>query len=135
MPSEVSIVGTDQGREPTVEELKRELAEAREHQAATNEILRVVQSSPRNVQPVFDAILQSAIRLCRGIQGTAVRFDGEFLHLAAHYGHTPEGLTALQNASPARLDQGLSTARAILTRSVVQIEDALDDPQYPQHIA
>jgi len=45
------------------------------------------------------------------------------VHLTAHFNHTPEGLKALQAATPARLDQGSVSGRAILTRSVVQIED------------
>jgi hypothetical protein len=48
----------------------RELAEAREQQAATSEILRVISSSPTDVQPVFDAIVRSAVRLCDGVIGS-----------------------------------------------------------------
>src|SRR5262249_61622808 len=62
MPSEVSIAGAHHDREPTVEELKRELAESREQQAATAEILRVISSSPTNLQRVFAEITASAAR-------------------------------------------------------------------------
>src|SRR5213594_2854695 len=60
----------------------RELAAAREQQAATSEILRVISSSPADVQPVFDTIVRSAVRLCDGVFGAVFRFDGDLLHLA-----------------------------------------------------
>jgi hypothetical protein len=50
----------------------RELAEAREQQAATSEILRVISSSPTDVRPVFDTIVRSAVRLCNGVIGAVL---------------------------------------------------------------
>src|SRR5215472_12322331 len=64
------------------EALRRE-QEAREQQAATSDILRVISNSPNDVQPVFDAIVASAVDLCHGVFSTAFRFDGERIHLAA----------------------------------------------------
>jgi hypothetical protein len=56
MASEVSTVGGDQ----SVDELRRELAEARDQQMVTREILRLISISPTDPQPVFDAIAQAA---------------------------------------------------------------------------
>jgi len=52
----------------------RELVEAQEQQAATAEILRVISSSPTDVQPVFDAIVANACRLCNGVFASATKF-------------------------------------------------------------
>src|SRR6185503_8602880 len=69
-----------------------DLTEALEQQTATSEILSVISQSPTDAQPVFDTIVQSAVRLCGGSYGTAHSFDGEMVHLAAHHNCTPEVL-------------------------------------------
>src|SRR5437667_232180 len=112
---------------------KRE-AEALEQQMATAEILRVISSSPTDVQPVFDTIARSAARLCDGLYGTAHRFDGELVHLTAHHNCAPEVLLALRQAFPMRPDRKMMSGRAILTRAVVHVEDVLADPEYAQHV-
>jgi signal transduction histidine kinase len=93
---------------------------------ATSEILRVISSSPTDVLPVFDTIVRSAVRLCDGLYGTAVRFDGEMMHLAAGYNYTPEVRQALEEAFPMRPHRRLMAGRAILSRTVIQVEDALE---------
>ena len=57
-----------------------------EQQTATSQILRVISSSPTDVQPTFEAIAASATRLCEAAQGSVFRFDGTLIHLAAHHG-------------------------------------------------
>jgi len=111
-----------------------ELTEALEQQTATGEILRVISRSPTDVQPVFDAIVRSAVRLCDGLYGTAHRFDGELLHLTAHHACTPEVLAELQRTFPMRPDRRMMSGRTILTRAVVHVEDLTADPEYPQHV-
>src|SRR5262249_61402213 len=56
---------------------------------ATSEILRVIASSPTDLQPVFDTIAASATRLCDGLYGMVFRFDGELITVAAQYGSSP----------------------------------------------
>src|SRR5467141_1429780 len=70
-------------------DLERALSEALEQQTATAEILRVISSSPTDVQPVFDTIVANAVRLCRAHIGAVFQFDGELLHLVAHHNFTP----------------------------------------------
>ncbi len=112
----------------------RDLTESLEQQTATSEILRVISSSPTDVQPVFDTIVRSAVRLCGGSYGTAHQFDGTLVHLTAHHNCTPEVLEALQRAFPMPPDRRMMSGRAILTQSVVHVEDLLADPEYVQQI-
>ncbi len=81
-------------------ELEKRLAEALEQQRATSEILRVISSSPGDIQPVFDAIAANAARLCDAVNGLVIRFDGQLLHLAAHHNVDPERLAAVKQAYP-----------------------------------
>jgi GAF domain-containing protein/anti-sigma regulatory factor (Ser/Thr protein kinase) len=103
--------------------LFNETKEALEQQTATAEILRVISSSPTDVQPVFDAIARRVVALCDGHNAIVLRFDGEMLHLAGHHGVSPEGLERNQRAFPRRPGRDSPTGRAFLDRSVVHVPD------------
>src|SRR5262249_7983 len=75
-----------------IQERNAELREALEHQTATSEVLRIISRSPTDVQPIFDAIIASAVRLCNAEFGWLHRFDGEMVHFVAHRGLSPEAL-------------------------------------------
>src|SRR6516165_12126014 len=62
---------------------RRELAEALERQAATDEVLRIISSSPGELEPVFNTILENATRLCEAKFGGLFRFEGGLFHPAA----------------------------------------------------
>jgi signal transduction histidine kinase len=109
-----------------VADLEKRLAEAVDQQTATAEILRVISSSPTDVQPVFDAIVAHAVRLCDGQFGVVYRCESKIVSLAAHHNLTEEGLDWLRQRFPRPLSQ-LST-RAILDERVVQISDFETDP-------
>jgi two-component system, NtrC family, sensor kinase len=115
--------------------ISRELTEAREQQSASSEILRVISGSPSDIRPVFETIVASAVRLCGARMGAVFRFDGKLVHLVAHHNYTPEVLEVLHRTHPRppQLDQ--ASGRAILTRTVAQIEDALADPNYHHEMA
>src|SRR5215510_14027953 len=85
MSLEASAIGGDQ----SVEELKRELAEAHRREAATAEILKVISCSPTDLQPVFDGILKSAIELCEAHLGLLNLYDREKLRTVAQRGGNP----------------------------------------------
>jgi GAF domain-containing protein len=85
MSTEVSTVGRDQ----SVEGLRRELTEAREQQAVTAEILRVITSAPTDLQRVFAEIAKSAARLCDAYDTVIRQVDGHELRLVAHHGPIP----------------------------------------------
>src|SRR5205807_5803872 len=70
--------------------LFNETQEALERQTASADVLKVIASSPSDVQPVFDAIVSSAARLCGADKGVIFQRDGEVYGLAATYGFSPE---------------------------------------------
>ena len=118
------------GQETEVVRLTRELIEAHELQAATAEVLRVISISPHDIQPVFDAIAENAVRICQGRFSFVSRFDNELLRFGACHGLAPEGFQALQRLYPRPASEDTAGARAILHRAVVQIPDVLADPGY-----
>src|SRR5262245_12122022 len=117
------------------QEVTGALSEALEQQSATAEILRVISSSPTDIQPVFDAIVRSASMLCGGEWAIAVRYDGELLHLVAHHNPRPRGGEMLERLFPHRADRSVATGRAILDRATVQILNTAEDPDLDQNAA
>src|SRR5262249_8657054 len=106
-----------------------ELTESLQQQTATAEVLRVISSSPTDVQPTFEAIAASARRLCDAANAMVFRFDGNLIHLAAHDGLDPDQLAAVRSVFPIRPGRESITARAILTRALVHVGDRREDPE------
>jgi GAF domain-containing protein len=113
-----------------VESLRQALTEALEQQTATAEILRVISSSPTDVQPVFDAIAERAMHLCGASSGAVTRFDGKLIHVAALANVDPEGAAAIRSVFPMPPSHRSAAARAVLTHSIVHITDVREDPEY-----
>ena len=114
----------------------RELDEALAHQAATSEVLNVIRRSPADAQPVFDAIVQSAARLCGANFSVVYLYDGDCLRIAATKNFTPEAKNlshALQQLK--RPDRSQLGGRAILDRKLVHVSDVLADPEYSRELA
>src|SRR5215510_8101319 len=82
-----------------LESCKRELAEGRERETATGEILRVIASSSTELQPVLDTLIANAVKLSGATQGHIRQYDGELLRPVAHYGESPEQVTLLQGTA------------------------------------
>jgi GAF domain-containing protein len=109
------------------------LSEALDKQTATSEILRAISSSPTNAHAVFDAIVRSAVRLCKAATAGVFRVDGGVVYEPANYGSSPEGLTATRARYPKPLDMETTPGVAIVTRSVFHVPD-IEDPSTIEHV-
>src|SRR5262245_20485279 len=98
----------------------RELAESQEQQTVTAEILRIISSSPANVQPVLVAVAENAARLCESFDSSIFSRDGDRLLLVAHHGPIPFGRIG-EFAIP--LTQGSLVGRSIIEHRAVQVPD------------
>jgi hypothetical protein len=79
---------------------QRELSEAREQQAATAEVLRIISSSPGDLQPVFETILANATRICGAIFGMLNLYDGNRFRTVAFHNAPPRYVEAEVPAIP-----------------------------------
>jgi signal transduction histidine kinase len=110
--------------------LLNELRESLEQQTATSEVLGVISNSPTNVQPVFDSIAESAVRLCSGQFSFVVRFNGKVMDFASSFGLSEEGLDVFRSMMPMPPSEDTTVGRAILRRAVVEIPDVKTDDAY-----
>ncbi len=109
--------------EHKVEERTRELTEALEQQTATSEILGVISSSPTDVQPVFEVIVERAVRLCGGRFGRVYRYDGDLIHVVARHGVSAAGAEELQGVFPRPATADTIVGRVITTRQAAYVTD------------
>src|SRR5215469_13627453 len=116
-------------KDTKIARLARELAEAREQQAATSELLKVIGRSTLDLQPVFETLAENAVRLCEAKRSFIYRFDGQYLRVVATHNASPE-LRAFVEQNPIAPGRGSATARAALERRTVQVLDAQGDPEY-----
>jgi GAF domain-containing protein len=118
------------GRGGTVRAADRGATAAREQQAATGEILRLIASSPDDAQPVFDAIARHALRLCDGFNALVVRHDGGLLHLVAHENVTPDHLDRVTARFPRPPERTFPMGVAVLDRTVIHVPDLREGVQF-----
>ena len=114
---------------------KRAGSEALSQQTATADILRVIRSSPTDVQPVLDAILESGVRLCKGDFGTVFFYDGTRVDPVAVYNASGRGMDALRSVFGGPPTFETVTGRAILTCEVVHRPNAQHADDVPGTVA
>ena len=105
------------------------LTESLEQQTATSEVLQVISSSPGDLQPVFEAILEKAVRICDAKFGTINRWDGEALHLVASH-NLPPAFAEFRRRTPFRPGSGNPISRMLVTKTVSHIEDLAREQGY-----
>jgi GAF domain-containing protein len=121
----MSTVDTADDLTRKVQELERELAEARQQQAGTSDILRVISGSTTDISRVFDAMARSAARLCEAFDVIVLRVDGDVLRLVAHYGPMP--------ARDVPLHRGTLGGRTVIERRLIHIEDLqIEIDEFPE---
>jgi two-component system, NtrC family, sensor kinase len=104
--------------------LLTEQQEALEQQTATAEVLQVINANPGNLAPVFDAMLEKAMRLCGAAFGSLYTYDGERFHSAAQRG-VPPAYAAFRAKNPPLLTQGGGPAIVLETRRPFQVLDLI----------
>jgi adenylate cyclase len=107
----------------------RELAEALEQQIATSEVLKVISSSPGDLQPVFSAMLESAARLCDASFGNIIRWEDDTLRLVATY-NTPAAFVEARSRLPLRRNQNSPIGEMLAAKVILHVEELAADERY-----
>src|SRR5262249_29641415 len=105
--------------------------EALEQQTATSEVLKVISSSPGELEPVFNAMLENAVRICAARFGTLILFDDDAYRRAALY-NAPAAFVEQQAKDPLPLSASPTLTRVVKTKKVVHVLDMLEEhPEEP----
>ena len=113
----------------TVGRLSRDLADAIERESATRDVLQAIGRSAGALEPVFEAVLGYAVRLCSADAGMVYRLDGDAYRIASMLGGSDEYRRVIEE-HPVRHGPGTLVGRVELERRTVQIRDAASDPGY-----
>jgi GAF domain-containing protein len=109
--------------------LLNELRQSLEQQTATADVLRIISSSPGELKPVFEAMLENAMRICEARFGHLLLYDGESYH-AAHLHNLPPAYREFWERGPVRPSPNLALGRLAQTKEVVQIPDVAAEQAY-----
>jgi GAF domain-containing protein len=110
--------------------LLNELRESLQQQTATADVLKIISSSPGQLEPVFEAMLANAVRICGAKFGTLFLCEGDDFRIVAQH-NTPPALADLRQREPIlRVGPGTSLYRSRETKQAVQIADLTAEPAY-----
>ena len=110
--------------------LLSELKQSLEQQTATAEVLRVISSSPGELVPVFNSMLENAMRICSAGLGALYRYDGNAFSIAAYVGVST--VVELMSGGPFHPHPDSVLGRIFATRDIVDVPDATKDPGGPR---
>jgi GAF domain-containing protein len=110
--------------------LLTETREALEQQTATAEVLQVINSSPGDLAPVFDAMLDNAIRLCDTAFGIMQTYDGEAFPVVALRGAPPALAEVISERELFKPRPGTVAARIVAGETVIRTTDLREEPHY-----
>jgi GAF domain-containing protein/CheY-like chemotaxis protein len=117
-------------REPYAE-LEKKLKEALEQQAATSEVLRVISCSPGELEPVFEAVLENATRLCKASFGALLLHEDDGAYRLAALHNAPPAYVEVQRRRPVARPGPLTPhGRAGATKQLLHIADLTEDIAY-----
>ena len=108
--------------------LLNELRQSLDQQKATSEVLSVISSSPGELDPVFQSMLENATRVCEAKFGTLFRFDGHSYHLAAQFGTPPKLAEFQRQRGPFQAPPGGHLNEITRTKQVRHTADEAADP-------
>ena len=106
----------------------RELSESLEQQTATSEVLGVISSSPGELEPVFQAMLENAVRICGAKFGNLLLREGDAFRIVAMHGAQSEFVEERRRQSIVPAAPGTGLARVLATGQPAQIPDILAEP-------
>jgi signal transduction histidine kinase/DNA-binding FrmR family transcriptional regulator len=109
--------------------LLNELRESLQQQTATADVLKVISRTAFELQPIFDTLVENAVRLCEAERAFLFRFDGKLLRSAACYNVSAE-LREFVDKNPIAPGRHSISARAALERRTVHVPDIQLDPEY-----
>src|SRR5262249_20772912 len=113
-------------------EAHAQVSESLEQQTATAEILRVISSSPTDLQPVFETIVESVVQLCDGVSAFVYLYHGALIPRSAHHHPVTSGAReAFERRYPAPPSRMSMIAQAILDRTIIHVRDFEQDPDVP----
>jgi PAS domain S-box-containing protein len=101
----------------------RELSESLEQQTATSEVLKVISSSPGELEPVFEAMLENAVRICGANFGNLFVREGDALRIRATYGAPPAYIEFLNTERLFRLDPKFGLGQLVRTKELYHLAD------------
>jgi GAF domain-containing protein/anti-sigma regulatory factor (Ser/Thr protein kinase) len=108
-----------------------DLSEALEQQTATSEVLQVISSSPGKLEPVFDAMLENATRLCEAKFGVLFLCEGDALRAVSLHGAPPLYAEERRRNPMINPGPGSTLGRAMETKQPIQIADVQDELEVP----